>query len=239
MIVEHHAKGINETLTSDYSKYFDKTWLDCDDMEILLKSHYMSNLNFYISETFKGCSHTYPRLRNHLYKAFKLTPLHNIRVVIFADEPFANVYSNGLAFGQIVSPSAVKPKEVITLTKAVEKTYFDSKSIVFDTSLEDWSRQGVFLLNTSLISEFGTSNKHRKAFKNFTRQIIKIISSELTDVVFVFTNPKQEEIFGKYIEQTYHHIITIDGITENTEVFDEINSLLLLQDGTEYPIDWI
>ena len=54
-----------------------------------------------------------------------------------------------------------------------------------DTTLENWAKQGVLMLNASLTVRQGTPSSHMKVWANFTRYIIDWLAENTKDVVFV------------------------------------------------------
>ena len=73
--------------------------------------------------------------------------------------------------------------------------------------LQDWAKEGVLLLNTVLTVEAHKAHSHKNiGWEIFTNEIIKSISRELEDVVFIlWGKPAQEKI--KLIDTERHHII--------------------------------
>lgn len=220
----------------DYSKKMTYNWLFA--LDDILKSEYMSNLMGYIECIYKDSSFVYPKKgRNHLFKPFDTLDIHDIRVVFVGDEPPANIYSNNIGPG--VTFKTERTTELNKIKACIINSYGQKSGVEFDNTLEPWLAQGVFYLNSSLISSFGTKNKHHTFFKHFTRSVITAISDTLVDVVFVFTNAELAKEYKKYVSNTYHHVIISDNFAVNSEVFIQIDELLEMVDtNNKNPIKW-
>lgn len=240
MVVHHRIKESIRAIVKDYSNLIGNFWTTSLS-EKLLKTEYFHNLQCYIEEVYNASDFIYPKLKSDIFRCLKLVRPSNVKVVIFGNEPEANVYSNGLAFGSHTSISKNTqhlPDVIKTIKNCLDPA--NSKLIEeFDTTLESWAEQGVLLLNTSLISERGNEMKHEIVFRNFIREIIKEIVEVNVDVVFVFTSEKQEQTFKKYIDMDFHHILVFPkGITEHCSIFDDINIVLEETCGTSKVINW-
>ncbi len=200
----------------------------------------MDNLQCYISEVYKATDFIYPKAQEDIFKALKLVKATDIKVVIFDDEPAPSPFSNGLAFGSY-KPSNITYSTALKCSKNIgscldptnEKEFKD-----FDTTLLSWAEQGVLLLNTSLISEYGNKMKHEYIFRNFIREVIKCISDVNVDVVFVFTSPSQSEKFEKYIDLDFNTILHYDGIDPDSSIFEDINRVLEEVGTRTNTIEW-
>lgn len=237
MVVVHDLKRSARTINFDYSARFGKLW--AKSLTDLINSDYMTSLQYYIDELYNldPPEKPFPRFKYDVFKAFKLCRFEDLKVVIFGNEPDPRIYSNGLAFGEYNRPHDIYSKRLTTVKANIDNTLYDGRNTIFDPSLESWAEQGVLLLNTSLISQTGKSGEHQIIFRNFIREVVETISIELCDVVFVFTDKKQH-YFQKFIDKQHHHIIEVDGLDGNAELFDEINRLLITSDGTGAEITW-
>ena len=224
MIVTHSINESADTIRAEYSKHMGPDWARY--LNKLLISEYMDDLVFYIEQSYLQNDMTFPRDRSILMKTFKKTPLDKLKVVIIGDEPYVEYLGNGLAFGNYNAIDAMLSPELRNIKQCVLENCREGKSKTFDTSLEDWSTQGVLLLNRTLLSEKGSKLRHEKAFRNFTREIIKTIDKQEVDIVFVFTSKEQEALYKQYINLDYHHVLTTEGIKPNSEIFNQINDIL-------------
>jgi uracil-DNA glycosylase len=101
--------------------------------------------------------------RDRIYRALKLAPFDQVKVVILGQDPYHGGQANGLAFA--VDESAPIPPSLSNIFKEIEAEYGAKPA---SRSLEGWAKQGVLLLNTVLtvtkhqaLSELGADPKPR------------------------------------------------------------------------------
>src|SRR5699024_7977121 len=117
------------------------------------------------------------------FRAFELTPLEEVKVVILGQDPYHGPnQAHGLCFsvrpGQRVPPSLVN----------IYKELADDLGVrpVAHGCLESWARQGVLLLNTSLTVEQGRAASHRgRGWETFTDRAIAAVSAKAEPSVFL------------------------------------------------------
>jgi uracil-DNA glycosylase len=132
------------------------------------------------------------------FKAFRLCPLSDVRVVILGQDPYHDGSATGLAFANRTGTRKVSPslKNIIT---AVETDYGTKQGVNVkglldvDITLESWARQGVLLLNTALSVEKGKAGSHTDLWKPFTKMIIEALSLYRNNLVFVLWGKKAQE----------------------------------------------
>ena len=100
-----------------------------------------------------------------VFRAFDLTPLDQVRVVILGQDPYFNGEADGLAF------SAGRAKRLpLSLQRIVAEVKDDGFEVAstWRGSLESWARQGVLLLNTALTVQHGTPGVYMQNWSRFT-----------------------------------------------------------------------
>ena len=119
-----------------------------------------------------------------LFKAFNLTPLDQVKVVILGQDPYHGPnQAHGLCFSV---PDTVKPPP--SLVNIFKELTDDVGKKVHHTNgnLESWARQGVFLLNTTLTVEKSKPLSHQKlGWDIFTNKVISVINEVKDHVVFI------------------------------------------------------
>ncbi len=148
----------------------------------------------------------YPEKQN-IFKAFELTPFQDIKIVILGQDCYYSEcvktkqpYATGLAFS--VPKECTIPKTLQNIFKKLkDETNVDNKH----GDLTAWAKQGILLLNTQLTVQKGKPNTH-KFWNRFTDAIIREISTELDNVVFVLwgTNAMNKQ---HLIDKRKHHVI--------------------------------
>ena len=127
---------------------------------------------------------------NEIFNCFKLTDLNNIKVVILGQDPYIKKFT----IDNIITPQAMglsfSVKSGISLPPSLDNIF---KELVNDINCEypdcgdltQWAKQGVFLLNCSLTVRESSSNSHKKIWKTFSENVIKYISDNTENVVFL------------------------------------------------------
>jgi len=121
---------------------------------------------------------------NDIFKAFWLTSFSKVKVVILGQDPY---HGDGQAHGLCFSvPNGVPlPPSLQNIYKEIESDLKIKKDFSVG-NLESWAEQGVFLLNAILTVVAHTPASHReKGWENFTDMIIKMISEQKQNVVFM------------------------------------------------------
>lgn len=240
MVVEHKISNQSVSIKNDYSIDFHESWFDYSEFIELLESEYMDNVMHYINQYYDKFAVLYPS-KGDIFKSFRNMFFQDIRVIIFNESPPPSYKANGNGFGEFTYKnqdiSIINPT-LIDIEKKISSTYPETSNFKFDRTLNTWNEQGVMVINTALFySSMNVDNgEKQQIFKHFIRTIIKLVDEYLTDVIFVFTDESQEEDFGKYINKDYNYILTVDGINQDTTVFDDINQLLIenSRDTTEW-----
>lgn len=144
--------------------------------------------------------------KENIYKAFFLTKFDDLKVVILGQDPYHGFgQAQGLAFS---TPSEIKnPPSMVNILKEINDD-LGKKSICEDGDLTPWAKQGVLLLNAILTVEEGKPRSHHKlGWEIFTDNIIKYISENCSDVVFILWGaPAIAKT--KLIDKSKHHILT-------------------------------
>lgn len=205
----------------------EKTWKDALESEFE-KPYFASLVRFLHSEKAKGKT-IYPS-GNQIFKAFELTPLNEVKVVILGQDPY---HGPGQAMGLSFSvPDGVPaPPSLKNIFKEIETDLGVEMS--GKPNLEDWARQGVLLLNAILTVEGGKAASHSKiGWEQFTDAAIRTISEKCNGVVFMlwgnFARSKAELIDSSrhLILQAAHPSPLARGAFFGSRHFSKANSYL-------------
>ena len=182
----------------------------------------------------------YPK-ESEIFKAFRLTPYKNVKVVILGQDPYHDVgQAEGLSFS--VKEGIKRPPSLINIYKEL----FDDLgyNIVENGSLVKWANEGVLLLNAILTVEKDKAASHSKiGWETFTDEVIKKLNEKETPVVFIlwgsFARSKKKYITNKrhYIIESAHPspLSAFNGFF-GSKPFSKTNNFLISQ-GLD-PIDW-
>ena len=118
-----------------------------------------------------------------LFNAFHLTPLKDVKVVIFGQDPYHNVgQAHGLCFS--VKPGVEIPPSLVNIYKELQDDlgcYIPNHGY-----LVKWAEQGVLLLNTVLTVRAHQANSHRGiGWEEFTDAAIRILNEQDRPIVFI------------------------------------------------------
>lgn len=133
---------------------------------------------------------------SQIFKAFELTPVRDVKVVILGQDPYHGPgQAHGLSFS--VPENMPAPPSLKNIFKEIETDLGVRMSGY--PNLEKWARQGVLLLNAVLTVRSGEAASHSKVgWQEFTDAVIKYISAECEGVVFMlwgnFARTKSELI---------------------------------------------
>lgn len=113
-----------------------------------------------------------------IFRAFELTPLDQVRVVILGQDPYFNGEADGLAFS--ARPKADGKTSIpISLQRIIAEAKDDGVEVAstWRGSLDAWARQGVLLLNTALTVQHGTPGAYMQQWARFTRDCIAYLAA--------------------------------------------------------------
>ena len=175
------------------------TWTEV--LDPIKNSEYFENLWEKVKTEYNSAKVFPPK--KEIFRALDLTPFDEVRVVIIGQDPYHNDnQANGLSFS--VSEEVSAPPSLKNIFTELKSDLGIERQ---KTDLEDWARQGVLLLNSSLTVRAHSPNSHKDlGWEKFTNFIIKEISEKKENVVFVLWGAfaqKKEEL----IDTSKHFII--------------------------------
>lgn len=202
------------------------------------KPYFASLASFLHQEKAEG-KVIFPPGRN-IFKAFELTPLPEVKVVILGQDPY---HQPGQAMGLSFSvPDGVPaPPSLKNIFKEMESDLGIRMS--GRPNLESWARQGVLLLNAILTVRSGEAASHSGiGWQTFTDAVIKCISDNCEGVVFLlwgnYARSKRE-----LIDQSRHTVLEAAhpsplarGAFFGCRHFSKTNEILASEGKT--PVDW-
>ena len=177
---------------------------------------------------------------SQIFRAFDLTPVQNVKVVILGQDPYHGPgQAHGLSFSV---PSGVPaPPSLKNIFKEIETDLGVRMS--GPPNLESWACQGVLLLNAVLTVRAAEAASHsRIGWQEFTDAVIKYISDNCEGVVFMlwgnFARGKSELIdHSKHcVLEAAHPSPLARGAFFGCRHFSQANNYLLSKSRT--PINW-
>ena len=178
------------------------TWKDVFD-EIKSKE-YSKELSAFLDDEYSKYV-IYPK-RENMFAAFKLTPLENVKVVIFGQDPYHEPnQAMGLCFS--VPRETKVPPSLLNIYEEIEREYktkFNDRS----GDLTYLTRQGVLLLNTVLsVREHQPLSHNNNLYKEFTKDIVTALNNLDQPIVFLLWGNNAKQMM-KYLDNKNHLILT-------------------------------
>ena len=195
-----------------------KNWRDILLNIYNTKKNAIQKLEKHISDEYNelgGDLNIYPQ-QKYIFNAFKLCPLHKVKVVILGQDPYhGDGQAHGLSFS--VMKGVPLPPSLKNIFKELDNDdnlvpafdYKKSQENGPNGNLESWAKQGVLLLNTSLTVQKSNAGSHLKLWEEFTDEIITQIDKLLKNKTIIYmlwgsSSKKKKEIL---YTDNYKHLI--------------------------------
>ena len=177
---------------------------------------------------------------NQIFRAFELTPVSDVKVVILGQDPYHGYgQAHGLSFS--VPEGVPAPPSLKNIFKEIESDLGIRMSGY--PNLENWARQGVLLLNAVLTVRNGEAASHSKiGWEQFTDAVIKYISDNCEGVVFLLWGnfARNKSVL---VDRSRHHVLEAAhpsplarGAFFGCRHFSKANAILSAQGKT--PVNW-
>jgi uracil-DNA glycosylase len=179
------------------------------------------------------------------FRAFDLTPLDAVRVVILGQDPYHGPgQAHGLCFS--VKPDVRVPPSLANIYKELEADLGIPRAR--HGFLENWARQGVLLLNAVLTVEMGCAASHQgRGWERFTDAAIRLVNARPDPVVFMLwgSHAQKKAAFVDSTDRGGRHLVlkaphpsplSAHNGFFGCRHFSKANAFL--QAHGEKPIDW-
>jgi uracil-DNA glycosylase len=179
--------------------------------------------------------------KEDIFNAFKLCPFHNVKVVIFGQDPYHNYnQAHGLAF------SVLKGNPLPPSLRNIYKELYDDLGIepARHGDLTSWAEQGVLLLNTILTVVAHQPLSHKNiGWDPFINRVIQLLDEDPTPKVFVLWG-NNAKLKRRFLQNPNHLILSSSHPSPlsarhsffGSNVFSNINKFLVEHNRT--PIDF-
>lgn len=170
-----------------------------------MKKDYFRNLGVFVKSEYDKKT-IFPPYKD-IFKALKLTDYDDVKVVILGQDPYhGEREANGLSFS--VYNDVKRPPSLDNIFKELDN---DLGIVRSENDLEDWAKQGVFLLNSIMTVVKDTPLAHKgKGWEIFTDKLISLLNEREKPVVFIlwgsYARSKKELITNPnhYIIESVH-----------------------------------
>lgn len=179
--------------------------------------------------------------REEIFSAFKLTRYEDVKVLLLGQDPY---HDDGQAHGLCFSV-----RKGVKIPPSLRNIYKELNSDLGIRTpshgfLEEWAKQGILMLNTSLTVRAHQAGSHSKAgWERFTDAVIEAVNRKTTPVVFVlWGGPAMKKM--RLIDESRHFIVSSAHPSPlsasrgflGSKPFSKINSFLA--EARLSPIDW-
>ena len=166
------------------------------------QKQYFTELTSFVRDQY-GMKVVYPSGKD-IFKAFDACPFEEVRVVIIGQDPYHGAgQAHGLCFS--VKDGITQPPSLKNIFKEIESDL--GKPAPKSGNLERLANQGVLLLNATLTVEANAAGSHqKKGWETFTDAVIKKISDEKENVVFILWGAYAQKK-GQIIDTKKHHVL--------------------------------
>ena len=192
--------------------------------------------------------------KEHLFRCFTFFPMNECKVVLLGQDPYPRVvmrkqsdgkmmrvfHAHGLSFS-VPAELDVLPPSLDNMFKELQTDCMVKRT---NTDLTDWAQQGVLLLNTALTTIADKTKAHSEMWSTWTDMMIRRISSECEDVVFILLGSDAKSKDGLIDRNRGHCVISAGHPSSNnvsvpfftSKIFSRTNEAL---DGkNKRPIAW-
>ncbi|MBO4595933.1 MAG: uracil-DNA glycosylase [Bacteroidales bacterium] len=215
----------------------EKSWKEALQSEF--EKPYFARLVSYLHEEKAAGRRIYPP-GGRIFRAFDLTPLDRVKVVILGQDPYHNPgQAMGLSFS--VPDGVPAPPSLKNIFKEIESELGIKMS--GRPNLEPWAQQGVLLLNAVLTVRENQPTSHSNiGWQEFTDAVIRCISERCNGVVFLlwgsFARSKRDLIDTSrhYVLEAAHPSPLARGAFFGCGHFRRTNEILEQEHKT--PINW-
>ena len=145
-----------------------------------------------------------------VFKAFKLCPYNNCRVVFIGQDPYPQ---RGVAQGVLFGNSSDTPENKLSpslqiIKESVINFEISHNLITFDPSLESWAKQGILMINSALTTEVGKIGVHMMKWRPFMIAFLKQMSMINPGIIYVLFG-SQAQILEPYINKN-NYVLKIE-----------------------------
>jgi uracil-DNA glycosylase len=186
----------------------------------------------------------FPEKKN-VFRAFELTPLDKVRVVLLGQDPYHQRKTNGNPKAQGLSFSVSKDDDIPVSLRNVFteiKNEYPDYEIPEHGDLTNWARQGVLLLNSSLTVEPGKAGSHGVIWHGLLSRVFSAIGEVNRKCIYLLWGNFAKDM-AEYLPETSVKLFTShpSGFSVfkgffGCGHFKEVNKIL--QERGEEPIQW-
>lgn len=172
-----------------------------------------------------------PEYKN-IFKAFTLCELDSLKCVFLGQDPYPQKgVATGIMFGNKRGTKNLSPSLEVLKEAAINPS-MPHNPYTFDITLEDWGRQGILLLNSSLTVEEGKPSSHTLLWNKFISSLLRGISKYHTGIIYVLFGQNAQSFsacigpFNEVIKVKHPAYYARTGTKMPAELFYKINQMV-------------
>jgi uracil-DNA glycosylase len=180
-----------------------QTWVPILQKEF--DSEYLQKLAQWISYT-RDSKTIYPE-KEDVFKALKLCPHGQVKVIIVGQDPYYDGSADGLAFSYKDGKKPQQTKKSLdVILEEIEDDCYQGFRLHKEYQLDYLAKQGVLLLNTVLTVFHGKANSHAGlGWETLTKRILASQWQEASPKVFLLWGNEAQNLFVNTIPEIEHH----------------------------------
>jgi uracil-DNA glycosylase len=203
-----------------------------------IKKPYFQQLKEFVDE--ERSAHTVYPPEGDVFNAFKLTPYHQVKVLLLGQDPYHDEgQAHGLCFS--VKLGTRPPPSLVNIFKELHNDL--GCKVPNNGYLVPWAEQGVMLLNAVLTVRAHKPTSHKnQGWETFTDAVIRALNDRAKPVVFLLWGAYSQKKI-KLIDTSRHRIVTGAHPSPlsakkffGSKPFSAVNEAL--EELGETPIDW-
>lgn len=187
--------------------------------------------------------------KKDIFRAFALTPLSKVRVVLLGQDPYHQTLNNGEPRAVGLSFS-VRPYD--SIPSSLQNIYKELGADIPGFSaprhgdLTKWAQQGIFLINSCLTVRPGEAGSHGQIWHGFLKKVFKGIASARTtkkvQPIYLLLGREAQKATGMIDENTtFIETSHPSGFSANhgflgSRIFSRTNEFLIKMGDT--PVNW-
>lgn len=135
--------------------------------------------------------------KEDIFRAFRLTPPHRVKVVLVGQDPYPHQHAHGLCFSTLDTKIPASLQNIF-------KELLDDVDETSGNDLSSWAGQGVLMLNAVLTVSEGKANSHQGfGWEKFTLAALNHI--------YGLPNPKVWILWGSYAQNLYEQVCNLNA----------------------------
>lgn len=175
----------------------------------------------------------FPEKKN-VFRVFFNCPLNHIKIVVIGQDPYYSLgLANGLAFATSQKKIIPKSLENIFIEISNDLKIFEKSEIKeLDCSLDKWTTQGIFLINSSLTVIENKPRSHSIIWKEFTELLFKYIRKQNNEVIWLIMGKEGKKFShllpkNNVLEVTHPSPMSANKGFFDSKIFSKLNKKIL------------